>query len=223
MTAADAAGAAGAAGVFPGAGPVHPVTLSPSALAESATLPDPFELLADWLPANDDPARPLMTLGTVSPDGFPDARTVLLSEFDERGLHLHTDSRSRKVGDLAATPRASLTLVWPGRQIVVQGVVSRVRAEQEHAAYARRSRYLQLLAWLNTDEFAALPLEERLAAWAAYGEEHPSLAAPETWVGFVVEPVRLTFWEGRPETAGIRTEFRRDGLEAAWSVTTLAG
>jgi pyridoxamine 5'-phosphate oxidase len=215
----------GAAGVFPGAGPAHPVTLSPSALAEAAALPGPFELLADWLPANDDPARPLMTLGTVSPDGFPDARTVLLSEFDEQGLQFHTDSRSRKVGDLAGTPRASLTLVWPGRQLVVQGVVERVTAHQEQAAYARRSRYLQLLAWLNTDEFAALPLEERLAAWAAYGEDHPegSLTAPETWVGFVVRPVRLAFWEGRPETAGIRTEFRREGLEAPWSTSTLAG
>lgn len=221
MTAAD--GAAGAAGVFPGAGPAHPVALSPSALAEHAALPDPFELLADWLPENDDPARPLMTLGTLAPDGFPDARTVLLSEFDDRGLHFHTDSRSRKVDDLAGTPRASLTLVWPGRQLVVQGVVARATPEQEQAAYARRSRYLQLLAWLNTDEFAALPLEERLAAWAAYGDENPSLTAPGTWVGFVVEPVRLTFWEGRPETAGIRTEFRRARLDAPWSAATLAG
>lgn len=221
MTASS--GAAGAAGVFPGAGPAHPVTLSPSVLRESAALPGPFDLLADWLPANDDPARPLMTLGTLSPDGYPDARTVLLSEFDERGLFFHTDSRSRKVADLAGTPRASLTLIWPGRQLVLQGVVSRATADEEQTVYARRSRYLQLLAWLNTDEFAALPLEERLAAWAAYGEEHPSLTAPETWVGFMVEPVRVTFWEGRPETAGIRTEFRREDLEAPWSVTTIAG
>ncbi|MFB2584405.1 pyridoxine/pyridoxamine 5'-phosphate oxidase [Herbiconiux liukaitaii] len=216
----------GAAGVLPGAGAPHPVTLSPSGLAEAAELPaDPFALLTDWLPANDDPARPLMTLGTVAPDGFPDARTVLLSEFDERGFYLHTDSRSRKVGDLATTPRASLTLVWPGRQLVVQGVVAQAPADEERAAYARRSRYLQLLAWLNTDEFAALPLEERLASWAAFDAAHPSggLEAPSTWMGFVVQPVRLTFWEGRPETAGIRTEFRRESLGAAWSSSTLAG
>ncbi|GAA2249242.1 pyridoxamine 5'-phosphate oxidase family protein [Herbiconiux moechotypicola] len=217
----------GAAGVFADTTAAPVVTRSPSAEAASTGMaPDPFALLADWLPANDDPARPLMTLSTVASSGYPDARTVLLSEFGPEGLYFHTDSRSRKVLDVTATPRAALTMVWPGRQLVVQGDVSRASAEEQTAAYGRRSRYLQMLAWLNTDDFAALPLEERLATWAAFGEQHPdgSLEAPGTWAGFVVSPVRITFWEGRPDTAGIRTEFTRaSGAGDSWGCGVIAG
>jgi pyridoxamine 5'-phosphate oxidase len=214
-----------AAGVFAGAGAPAAVTRSPSAEAAAGASADPFELLADWLPANDDPARPLMTLSTVSSSGYPDARTVLLSEFDDLGLYFHTDSRSRKVLDLTANPRAALTIVWPGRQLVVQGDAARASAEEQDSAYARRSRYLQQLAWQNTDEFAALPLDARLAAWASFGEQHPdgTLQPPATWTGFVVRPLRITFWEGRPDTAGIRTEYTRTASAPEWTTTVLAG
>ncbi|MGD8167690.1 pyridoxine/pyridoxamine 5'-phosphate oxidase [Herbiconiux sp. P16] len=183
-------------------------------------------LLAAWLPANDDPARPLMTLSTGTSSGYPDARTVLLSEYDERGFFFHTDSRSRKVADVTGDPRVALTLVWPGRQLVAQGDVSRADDAEELWAYRHRSRYLQLLAWLNTPEFAALPLDVRLARWAEFDAAHPegSLDPPPTWAGFVVRPVRLTFWEGRPDTASRRTEFRRTPASpVSWRRALLPG
>jgi pyridoxamine 5'-phosphate oxidase len=202
-------------------------------LPETAGWPDsasasPDELLAAWLPSNDDPVRPLMTLSTLTASGYPDARTVLLSEFDSRGLYFHTDSRSRKVADVTADPRVALTLVWPGRQLVVQGDATRSPAEERGWAYEHRSRYLQLLAWLNTDEFAQLPAGERLEQWAAFAAAHPegTLTPPGTWDGFVVRPVRLTFWEGSVDTASRRTEFRRDAVDDAdhgWVRTRLPG
>jgi pyridoxamine 5'-phosphate oxidase len=182
----------------------------------------PGELLAEWLPANDDPVRPLMTLSTLSSSGYPDARTVLLSEFDDSGLYFHTDSRSRKVADVTAHPRVALTLVLPARQLVVQGDAARSSAEEQAWAYAHRSRYLQQLSWLNTAEFSALPGPERVAAWAEFGAEHPELSPPPTWVGFVVRPVRLTFWEGFADTASRRTEYRRQA-DGTWQAALLAG
>ncbi|QKS22227.1 pyridoxamine 5'-phosphate oxidase family protein, partial [Curtobacterium sp. Csp1] len=67
-----------------------------------------------------------MTLSTVGLDGYPDARTVLLSRFDGERLHFHTDARSRKAAELAALARAAVTLVWPevARQLVVVGDVA---------------------------------------------------------------------------------------------------
>lgn len=176
------------------------------------------QLLASWLPANDDPSRPLMTLSTVSASGYPDARTVLLSEYDELGFYFHTDSRSRKVADVTQDPRVALTLVWPGRQLVVQGDASRASAAELSWAYGHRSRYLQVLAWLNTNEYAALPLSERRASWASFGSEHPegTLTPPGTWDGFLVRPVRLTFWEGDAEAASRRTEYRRASPTDEW-------
>lgn len=207
-------------------------------LAERDDWPDdPFDLLADWLPANDDPARPIMTVVTATADGEPDGRIQLLSEWDRDGFTWHTDSRSRKLTQLADNPRVALVLFWPevGHQITVQGVAEELTAAELAGAYAARSPYLRELAWLNTDEFAALPLAERLARWAAFAAEHGhalqsggDLTAPPTWAGRRVRPTRLTFWAGRPDSASRRIEYRRagdagSGAGSAWEARVLAG
>ena len=187
----------------------------------AAPLPaDALAVLAEWLPGNDDPARPLITLATVDAEGRPDARNVLLSEYSAGGFSFHTDSRSRKVADLAANPSAAFAIAWPAelRQLSVQGTVERASSEEERAAYARRSRYLQLLAWLNSPEFAQLPLPERVQQWASFGvPETP----PPTWIGFVVRPTRLTFWQSNPDTASRREEYTL--VDGSWVLGHLPG
>jgi pyridoxamine 5'-phosphate oxidase len=136
---------------------------------------------------------------------------VLLSEFDESGFFVHTDARSRKVADVAAHPEVAFSIAWPAdlRQLTVQGVARRASADEEKVAYARRSRYLQVLAWLNSPEFALLPSGEREEEWAAFDAAHSegTLTPPDTWLGFVIEPTRITFWNGTPLTASRRTEY----------------
>ncbi len=53
------------------------------------------------------------TLATVTPEGRPQARTVVLRAADKAAgtLDIHTDLRSAKVGDLRVTPFAALH-VW---------------------------------------------------------------------------------------------------------------
>lgn len=190
----------------------------------SAALPAPaLALLQEWLPSNESPARPLMTLSTIGLDGYPDARSVLLSEWDEDGFFLHTDARSRKALQLGAEPRAALTLVWPElkRQLVVHGDAAPASADEETWAYGHRSRYLQLLAWLNDPAFAALPEPERVARWASFDAANPALSAPDTWQGFRVAPVRLTFWEGRDDAASRRREFAL--VSSTWQESLLPG
>lgn len=168
-----------------------------------------WDLLVEWLPPNSEQERPQMILSTVSATGGADARTVLLSEFDEHGFYFHTDARSRKVTDIAANPAVALTLLWPGftRQLVVQGIAEIAPDVEQAAAYRARSPYLKQLAWQNDEEFAQLPLEERRAQWAAFTDDPQSLLQPETWIGFVVRPTRLTFWGSNPDAASRRTEF----------------
>jgi pyridoxamine 5'-phosphate oxidase len=186
---------------------------------------EPLGLLGLWLPHAEDELRPLMTLTTVGADGYPDARNVLLSDFDGRALFFHTDARSRKAAELAADPRVALAFVWPdaGRQVVVQGDASPVGTAEAAAAFAARSRYLQLLAWANDTEAATLPRSQRRERWAQFGAEHPdgSLAAPPTWTGYRVDPVRVTFWRGDADGPSNRVEYRRDG--DGWTVTRLPG
>jgi len=184
---------------------------------------DLWRLLQDWLPANTDPDRPLMTLSTVTPDGAADARTVLLTAFDQRGFFFHTDSRSRKVFQLATNPAVALTLVWDfQRQLVVQGSAEVAPSSEIAAAYRSRSAYLQQLAWQNTVEFAQLPHPERHRRWQAFADDHPDgYAQPETWTGYLVRPRRLTFWHGDPEATSLRIEYT--ATETGWQVSRLPG
>lgn len=178
-----------------------------------------WDLLTAWLPANDDPDRPRMTVSTATPD----ARTLLLSAFDEQGFTFHTDSRSRKVAQLAEDPRVALTFLWPdgAKQLVVLGTAEIAPAAEQQRAYRARAPYLKQLAWLNSQEFAQLPLDERRAQWAAFTDDPDGLEPPVTWVGFLVRPHRLTFWQGDPEAASRRTEFTL--VDGDWQRAYLAG
>ena len=183
------------------------------------------ELLRDWLPSNEDPARPLMQLATADADGRPDIRTVLLSEWTAEGFYFHTDANSRKVAELRANAGVALDLLWPdkGRQLVIRGLAEAASPEEQAEAYARRSPYLRQLAWQNTPELAALDRDERVARWATFQAEHEvtEISAPETWVGFMVRPDRLSFWLADPDAPSHRVEFVPSA--DSWTRTDLPG
>ncbi len=183
---------------------------------------DPAALTASWVPGEGED-RMLMTLSTIDADGFPRSRTVMLSEFDGERFYFHTDALSRKVADLAGDPRVSLTLLWPGftRQIVVQGVAAAAPGAEVAAAYSGRSPYLKQLAWQNTEEFARLPLAERVARWARFGDDEPDPPQPPRWVGYGVLPHRYLFWVSHPAAASRRVEYVRSG--DAWARRYLPG
>jgi pyridoxamine 5'-phosphate oxidase len=178
-----------------------------------------WDRLVDWLPGNDDPERPRITLSTATPD----ARTVLLSEFDEQGFYVHTDARSRKVAQLADDPRVALTFLWPdfSRQLVVLGTAERAPADEQDRVYRKRSPYLKQLAWQNSPEFAQLPHEQRQALWASFADDEHLRHPPETWTGFLVRPHRLTFWESDATTASRRTEYTL--VDGVWQQAYLPG
>ncbi len=185
---------------------------------------NPWQIVGEWLPANDDPERPQMTLSTVTPAGEADARTVLLSEYTAAGFYFHTDAMSRKASNIVNNSSVALTFLWPGftKQLVVQGRAERAAPHETAAAYQSRSPYLKQLAWLNTFEFAQLPLEERTARWAEFGESHPDgFEQPETWVGFLVRPTRMTFWTSNAVAASRRVEYRESS--GGWTVAYLPG
>jgi pyridoxamine 5'-phosphate oxidase len=188
--------------------------------ADAAPPADPFVLARAWLPADDDPGRPRVTLSTIGEDGYPDARTVLLSAFDETGFAFHTSRNSRKVAELAGAPRASIVVLWPdfGRQLVVRGDVVPDVETSAAAAWAARPEYLRRLAFLNTEHFAGLPLAERVARWGAFP------APPDTadsWLGYRLRPREMTFWAAAANTASRRLQYLRTA--GGWSCRALPG
>jgi pyridoxamine 5'-phosphate oxidase len=196
---------------------------APAAYLPDVPPADPGELLAAWLPADDDPARPTMTLATRDGD-LVDARTLLLTGFDGVDLLFHTDARSRKAEQLAADAAVALVLHLgaDAHQIVVQGRAEPAGAAADATAFRHRSRYLQQLAWQNTPEFATLPLDDRRASWAAFAADHrDGFGQAPSWTGYRVRPSRITFWQGDAATASRRVEYARDGDD--WTVTVRAG
>ncbi|MGY1743655.1 MULTISPECIES: pyridoxamine 5'-phosphate oxidase family protein [unclassified Blastococcus] len=189
--------------------------------ADGAPPADPLALARAWLPADDDPDRPRVTLCTVGEDGYPNARTVLLSAVDASGFAFHTACGSRKVAELAAVPRAGIVVLWPdlGRQLVVRGDVVPDGEEQAAAAWAARSEYLRRLAWLNTEELAGLPRAERVARWAGFAPDGDGPAG--SWVGYRLRPREMTFWAASAETASRRLQYLRAG--GRWSCRALPG
>jgi pyridoxamine 5'-phosphate oxidase len=185
---------------------------------------DPWSIVTDWITPNGDPDRPQITLSTVSRSGGADARTVLMSEYDDNGFYFHTDALSRKAADIAAEPRVAITFLWPNftRQLVVQGTAEVAPADEIAAAYQVRSPYLQQLAWQNTASFAQLSHDERVAQWTSFLAAHAGgFEQPENWIGYLVRPTRLTFWRSDPETASQREEYTL--VDGAWQLGYLPG
>lgn len=184
---------------------------------------DPIALLTAWLPHDEDPVRPTATLATVDADGMPNARTVLLSSFANGRAAFHTDATSTKARELREEPVAALALFWGdlGRQVVLRGPVVRTSAETDRLAFSRRSRYLQLLAWMNTPDTARAPRAARERAWSEFDAEHQVLSPPHNWVGYELIPDSLIFWEGSARGPGRRVRYTRQG--PGWQHEILPG
>ena len=188
---------------------------------------DPLKLFEGWLceaRAAGGVEADAMAVATATPDGEPSVRMVLLKGFDERGFVFFTNYASRKGEELARNPHAALLFHWPalGRQVRVEGPVSRVeRAESE--AYARsRPRESQLSA-LASPQSRVVPDREWLE-WrvAELDREHAGGELPvhEDWGGFRVEPVAWEFWEHRDNRLHDRLRYERGG--DGWRVERLA-
>ena len=70
-----------------------------------------------------------MNLATVSADGAPQVRVVLLRGFDQAGFCFYTNLTSAKGNDLDANPRAALGFHWQplARQVRISGVAERAQ------------------------------------------------------------------------------------------------
>ncbi|MGO3753394.1 pyridoxamine 5'-phosphate oxidase family protein [Corynebacterium variabile] len=168
----------------------------------------------------------LMTLATVGPDGYPRTRNVMVSRTEEGRIFFHTDSRSEKVRHIGPNSKVSLTVLAADRskQVTVVGDAVRSTPDEEADAFADRSRYLQLLAWLNDDALAQKPVEERHAVWAQFTGAHPELSPPESWAGYAVVPREYLFWTGDGDGPSQRVHYlRAEGGVGDWSLEILPG
>jgi pyridoxamine 5'-phosphate oxidase len=188
---------------------------------------DPLVLFDHWLrdaAAAQLPLPESMTLATVTPEGRPAARVVLLKAVEDGGFVFYTNYDSRKGRELERCPHAALVFHWAPleRQVRVEGRARKVGDQTSDAYFASRplgSRRSALAspqssvvpdrAWLETQ------VKEVIARYGA------QLPRPPHWGGYCVHPETIEFWQGRADRLHDRLVYRRR-TDGEWTLERLA-
>jgi len=196
-------------------------------LVEGDLATDPFAMFERWYDdaaAAGVPEPNAMVVATVSSDGAPSARTVLLKGFDPRGFVFFTNLASRKGHELAANPRVALLFPWHvlERQVRVEGVAGELTRLEVETYFRTRPRGSQLGAWASHQSSEVTGREELENAYSDVEVRFSGAEVdpPDEWGGYRVSAEVVEFWQGRPGRMHDRLVYRRDGEE--WRTARLA-
>jgi pyridoxamine 5'-phosphate oxidase len=166
-----------------------------------------------------------MTLATASADGVPSARTVLMKGFTEEGFVFFTNYDSFKGQQLLENPKACLVFFWKEleRQVRITGIVEKTSIEESDAYFQSRPKASQVGAIISPQSHV---IESRQWLDEKYKQlfeqfKNASIQRPAHWGGYLVKPVIIEFWQGRPGRLHDRVQYSllEDGN---WKIERLA-
>ena len=201
---------------------------SSKSLLEGDVAADPIKQFETWwneaLNAKIDEAN-AMTLATASSDGFPSARIVLLKGFTDSGFMFFTNYKSFKGTQLEENPKACLVFFWKEleRQVRITGVVQKASNGASDAYFKSRPFESQVGAWVSPQSQV---IESRGWLQLNYDKlfsenDKRDLQRPAHWGGYLVKPVIIEFWQGRPGRLHDRIQYTLEE-SGDWKIERLA-
>jgi pyridoxamine-phosphate oxidase len=168
-------------------------------LSPSTVPANPLDLFRHWFTSAQGTVHEpeAMALSTVSAEGVPSTRIVLLKQVDNRGFVFYTNYNSRKSHEMDANPHASLAFYWREvhRQVRAVGRVEKVSREESEAYFRSRPLGSRIGAW-GSNQSAAIAegeldqqinqIRERFGI--KEGDVEADIPLPDHWGGWRVIP-----------------------------------
>ncbi|OHT43174.1 pyridoxamine 5'-phosphate oxidase [Flavobacterium tructae] len=200
-----------------------------SELLETNIPEDPINLFNRWFHEVEDFGGNgevnAMTVSTIGLDGFPKSRVVLLKKFSEEGFIFYTNYDSEKGKAIAANPHVCLSFFWQEmeRQVIIKGIAVKTSENISDGYFDSRPDGSKLGAMVSKQS-EVIPsrtfLEENLKKLEKEFEgKH--IPRPENWGGFLVAPLEVEFWQGRPNRLHDRIRYQSQS-DFSWKIERLS-